>query len=83
MGIEASVRAFNDIRNAGKVRAPAEPTNTMSDVIVDDATLHRHIGDIMVLKAQDVVLMTPPKWGTWLHGSLYEERVPIIGYGGE
>lgn len=49
--------------------------------------LHRqHIGDIMVLGAQDVVFgdstkVTMPA-NLRSHGSLYEERVPIIGYGG-
>ena len=49
--------------------------------------LHRqHIGDIMVLGAQDVVFgdstkVTMPA-NLRSHGSRYEERVPIIGYGG-
>jgi hypothetical protein len=44
------------------------------------------IGDIMVLGSADVVFGDPnevdlPR-GLRSHGSLYEQRVPVIGYGG-
>ena len=86
------------MRRSAPGSVPAEGKNALGQVQGVDRALSREeaaqefrlmpdrIGDIMVLGSEGVVFGNPAEvtmpQSLRSHGSLYEERVPIIGFGG-